>query len=584
MTPLVLLESTGETPVARLLRALGVVFETRSLMQALADSLETSRALILSEEQLANVHGISANPPMPLKTLFSQYRQILIYPFRGTADGLRALSAFVEGRAEVGSLHAGHESRYSVASDFAAVGPFAGLEVGPANRTTDCGLLIRESPYAVKNIASIGDDGLFTRITFPSGELFVLSTTAVFDVEADAVKNLDVVKCFSALVPLLFFLRHSQAAFWQTSYAAANVIIDDLNLRPSYGFVNARTLARYVDELACAVSIGFIPWNCNRTSRKVVDLFRSRWPRLSLCVHGCDHMGAEFSTDSVSATRPMIGSSLDRMRSLNIRTGVRYDKVMVFPQGRFSHTAMEALRQSDFLAAVNTELVDHRTQRGVRAGELLRPAITSYGGFPLFLRRKLDEPIANFALDLLLGKPCLVVTHHDDFRGGMQPFVSLVDSLKALDPALQWTNLETIIARTYATRPSSASALDVRLFASSTALGPQDAAGEICFSKAEPLADNDFEVLVAGQSVKGHREDDDIVFRQAIAARLPTPIDVRMSPPDLVPLTIRPLSYRGKVAARRYLSEFRDNYVARSSWATAAVRFVRGSQLTVEPR
>jgi hypothetical protein len=295
-------------------------------------------------------------------------------------------------------------------------------------------------------------------------------------------------------------------------------------------------------------------------------------------------MGAEFSTDSVSATRPMIGSSLDRMRSLNIRTGVRYDKVMVFPQGRFSHTAMEALRQSDFLAAVNTELVDHRTQRGVRAGELLRPAITSYGGFPLFLRRKLDEPIANFALDLLLGKPCLVVTHHDDFRGGMQPFVSLVDSLKALDPALQWTNLETIIARTYATRPSSASALDVRLFASSTALGPQDAAGEICFSKAEPLADNDFEVLVAGQSVKGHREDDDIVFRQAIAARLPTPIDVRMSPSDLVPLTIRPLSYRGKVAARRYLSEFRDNYVARSSWATAAVRFVRGSQLTVEPR
>jgi hypothetical protein len=271
----------------------------------------------------------------------------------------------------------------------------------------------------------------------------------------------------------------------------------------------------------------------------------------------------------------MIASSLDRMRSLNIRTGVRYDKVMVFPQGRFSRTAMEALRQSDFLAGVNTELVDHRTQRGVRAGELLRPAITSYGGFPLFLRRKLDEPIANFALDLLLGKPCLVVTHHDDFREGMQPFVSLVDSLKALDRALQWTNLETIIARTYATRPSTASALDVRLFASSTALGLHDAESEVSFSKAEPLADKDFEILLAGQSVKAHREDDDLVFRGAVAAAQPTTVDVRVSPREPVPLTIHPLRYRGKVAARRHLSEFRDNYVARSSLATAAVRLIR---------
>ena len=569
MTPLVLLESARETPVGRLLEALGVVFETRSLGEAPESSQgspATRRALIVSEEQLASARA---------KELLSRYSHILIYPFRGTPEGLRALSACVEGRAEVKHLDVADDSRYSIGTDFAASGPFAGLKVGSANTTTDCQLVIRESPYAVENIVSVGGHGVFTRITFPSTELFVLSSTAVFDVEAEAMKNLDVQECFSGLVPLLFFLRHSQAAFWRTSSPGANVIIDDLNLRPSYGFVNARTLARHVDDLGGAVSIAFIPWNCNRTSRKVVELFRSRWPRLSLCVHGCDHVGAEFSTGSVPATLPMIASSLDRMRSLNTRTGVRYDNVMVFPQGRFSRTAMEALRQSDFLAAVNTELVDHRTQRGVRAGELLKPAITSYGGFPLFLRRKLDEPIANFALDLLLGKPCLVVTHHDDFQRGMQPFVSLVGSIKALDPSLQWTNLETIITRTYSTRSNTASTLDVRLFASSTAVGPHDAEGEISFSKAEPQADKDFEILIAGQSVKGHREDDDLVFRGAVAAAQPTIVDVRVSPPEMVPVTIHPLRYRGKVAARRYLSEFRDNYVAKSSWATAALRLIR---------
>src|SRR6266480_717433 len=48
------------------------------------------------------------------------------------------------------------------------------------------------------------------------------------------------------------------------------------------------------------------------------------------------------------------------------------------------------------------------------------PAITSYSGFPLFLRRPAGEPIANFALDLLLGNPCLVGMHHDYFRQGFE--------------------------------------------------------------------------------------------------------------------------------------------------------------------
>jgi len=589
MARLVLIESAENTPLARVLAALGVIFERRSLAQALAFPKEraASTAVILSEEELVKSVGVDRNDPTVLKALLAGYRHALLYPFRGTARGLQTLSECAEGRAEVLPVTAGDKPRYSVATGFAAAGPFAGLDVEANGATTDRRLLIRESPYAIDHIVSAGDGGLLTKITFPLSELFVISSSAVFDVEAEMTKNLDVRACFSELVPLLFFLRHSQAAFWRASFPAANVIIDDLNLRPNYGFVNAHTLAGHVEEFGYSVSVAFIPWNCNRASRDVIELFRARSPRLSLAIDGCDHVGAEFSTSSVSDSVPMIALSLDRMQSLKTRTGLGYDRVMVFPQGRFSLNAMAALRQSEFIGAVNTELVDDLTHRGVRAQELLMPAITSFAGFPLFMRRKAHEPIANFALDLLLGKPCLVVTHHHDFQRGMQPFAALVASLNALDARLQWTNLETIVSRTYSIRTQSASSVDIRLFASTTALESQDGGTEISFSKAEPLADKDFEIVVAGQVMKSDRDGSDIVFRQVLTAAESPVVNVQVSPIETGPLPIHTLTYRTRVAARRYLSEIRDNHVARSPWATAAMRSTRqvlnGSAFTRRP-
>jgi len=581
MTPLVLLETTAGTPVERLLDALGAIFERRSLAHALplpGDSPATRPALILSEEQLSNACGGGKKPAELLKELLSRYGHVLVYPFRGTEEGLRALSACVEGRAEAVPVSA-TDGPYAVARGFAAAGPFAGLSVCVANNGTDRRVSIFGCPHSVQEIISVGSGALLVRVALSTTELFIAASTAVFDVGAELSENLAVDRCFSAIVPLLLFLRHSRAAFWRTEGPAANVIIDDVNLRPRYGFVDARTLARHVDELGCAVSIGFIPWNCNRTSPGVVDLFRSRWPRLSLSIHGCDHIGAEFSTSSASASRAMIGVSLGRMQSLARRSGIRYDRVIIFPQGRFSRGAMDALRESSFVAAVNTELVDHRSQRGVPAGQLLGPAITAYAGFPLFLRRKPSAHIANFALDLLLGKPCLVVTHHDDFRGGMEPFVSLVGALNALEPALRWTNLETIVSGTYSSRLNTARGMDIRLVAGSTVLAPPGVQDAIRFLKAEPLLEKDFEMWVGGQQVKGHREGAEIICSAVLAPEASTVVEVRASPPEPTPVSVRPLSYSAKVAARRYLSEFRDNYVARSAWATAAVRRIRGSQL-----
>lgn len=195
-------------------------------------------------------------------------------------------------------------------------------------------------------------------------------------------------------------------------------------LKSNYGFSEIDNVAKLVDEPDCAISIGFIPWNYLRTTPKVVALFRSRWPRLSLCVHGCDHMGYEFCTETLPASWHLIELALDRMRRLNQRTALDHRKVIVFPRKKFSTLAMQALRQSKFLGAVNAELRDAETGRGVRARELLRPAISAYAGSPLFRRRPAGDPIVNLALDLLLGKPFLVGIHHDCFQNGVERFIS----------------------------------------------------------------------------------------------------------------------------------------------------------------
>ncbi|MBA3354025.1 MAG: hypothetical protein H0U23_16670 [Blastocatellia bacterium] len=566
--PLILLESAGSNQLARLLETLGVIFEPcSSVEEALADpdrSEGGNRALILSEEHLVAASLLARDRRLSLVQLFSGYARVLVYPLSGRVDAIEALSEWINGEIEIFSLH-GSENDYSV-SRLIAAGPFAGLEFGPANPNSDFALGIAKSAYPVETIVCIGKLDFFTRIDFPASQLFFCCSNAVFDVGAEVRRNLEAAAHFSGLVPLIVFLRHCGIASWRTPALMANLLIDDPDLTAKYGFLEPKRLARCVDDLGCAVSIGFIPWNFKRTSSAVVEMFRDRWPLLSLCVHGCDHVKDEFCSTRVSTSQHLISLARERMKQFSLRTGLKYDKVMVFPRGEFSGSAMQALRQSTLLGGVNTQLYDNQSGRGVTAGELLRPAITAYSGFPLFIRRPADEPIANFALDLLLGKPCLVGMHHDFFRDGPESFISLVNSLNSLDPSLVWTNLESIICQTYAVRPTSNGGTEVRLFSPWTSLASERTRGEIRFSKHEPLANREFRAMVNDQDAVSARQGDDVLFSAKIESSGTTVVRTAVSSAVDQPVPSYPMPYRVKVAARRHFSRIRDNHEAGPAW------------------
>lgn len=575
MRELVLIESAGETPLTRLLNALGAAFRVVPLEAAdmCSSATDTERVLIISEEQLSKALIVAHSRKRQLPEFFSKFVCALVFPAQGVPSGAQALREWTGGAVEIKPLDT-EGGAYSVAR-FDLCGPFAGLQFGPAKAAQDFGLVVENPSFPVDYLVRVGQRGFFTRIKLPATELFVVSSSAVFEVEAELFRNINAAECFAGLVPLILFLNYSRIAHWQSPRRSAAIVLDDPNLKPEYGFVNFQELASCVDKLGCAVSIGFIPWNFKRTSRKVVALFRSRWPVLSLAIHGCDHTRSEFSTRTASHAMQQIILSLDRMRHLSTHSGLRYDKVMVFPQGEFSSAAMRALRHSDLLGVVNTELMDRQAGRGVRADELLKPAITSYSGFPLFLRRKAEEPIANFALDLLLGRPCLIVIHHDYFQSGMQPLISLVHALNALAPSLAWTNLESVVSKTIWVRASPDKTTDVRLFSSHSEVLPRDLSGETHFSKAEPLAEQSFRVIVGGEPQTFTIQNEHLLFSRCINTVEPVAIDVRLSTLNQNPATARPFNYRTRVAVRRYLSEFRDNRVAKSFWATMALSSTR---------
>ena len=566
MNHLVIPESSQSSPVSNLLAALGVRFATSRLDSSLTKRKAKSAALLLSEAQFAELCERAGSGPGSLADLLTGFTDVLVYPFSGTPKALQALQRVVGGRVSVAAMSESGSTDYSLAESRNMCGPFAGLRVRGAQCGHDVALRAEAAAYPAESIVANSVGNLLTKFSLPGVNLFVLSSTAVFDVSAEHLRNLEVTECFSGLVPLLFFLRHGQVKLPAGPLQWAHWIIDDPNLRPRYGFLDLKALVGCVRETGAAASIAFIPWNHKRTSREIVDLFKENWPQLSICVHGCDHTGSEFSTRTMSDAMPLIDLATRRMRRLQAETALGWEQVMVFPQGRFSGEAMRALRASEMLAAVNTELLDCQTGGGVKGGELLKPAIMSFGGFPLFMRRPAEETAANFALDLMLGKPCLIVTHHQYFEHGLNSLRSAVQTLNALEPALDWTNLERGILSTYSVNAEAGDEVGVRLYSARTSFVPP-AEGTFLLSRAE-TDPGSVQVFVDGTQVAANSVNGDIQFAIRNTGKTAMTIDARSVVPAK-PQAGQSTKYRLKVTARRYLTEVRDNYLCRFPKLTA---------------
>jgi hypothetical protein len=371
-----------------------------------------SRCLIVDAETLveANRSGDGV-----LEALVGSAGCVFTYGWRPTRPHAAVLKVLSSG-ALVGLSRSGPGSFFEVVETSRPwAGPLAGISFKAPEPGKESAFAIGQSSPRDVLIRLGGKPFLAVGEHCGSHVYFAASSLADLDMEVPGDTSL--LALFSSVMPLMMFLRGTLGdRVWRNERPQACWIIDDPLLEKRYGFLDYARLSEAMRRQHSAACIAFIPWNYRRSRKEVAGPLLSA-SSTYLCVHGCDHTGAEFATRNRDSLIGKAHLALERMRAHSRLSGVPFDDVMVFPQGRFSEEALEALKAAGYMAALNTHLQPSTRQEGLPIRDLLSVAVMRFADFPLFGRRYPRE-IADVALDLFLGKPAFLVEHHGYFRDG----------------------------------------------------------------------------------------------------------------------------------------------------------------------
>lgn len=442
----------------------------------------------------------------------------------------------------------------------------SGMKVaaGPAE-VEDPPLLFRHARMKGTSIIQIGDDSTFVRLQYRGVPIFISTSNKIIDLAApvDGV-HFDVREHFLSAVPIVLYLRWAFGeAGWHSTETNACLIIDDPVLRSNYGFINFKKLLDLTVRHDFSASIAFIPWNWRRGDSRVAQLFNESQEKLSISMHGCDHTASEFGVRSRPVLSRKVEQAVSRMQLHEEKTGIHCDRLMVFPQGVFSENALEVLKKRNFIAAVNTGVSSTDEEpRKITVGSCWDVAVMDYYGFPIFTRRYPSEGLANFAFDILLGKPCLVVIHHDFCRDDYSHLTRFIDQLNQLRCTLSWRSLGETVRRSYRQRKPASGTVEIEMYGSELRLN-NTSPGRQRFMIKRREQDRD--------AVREVVSDTELLAWEHAEGCISWAVDLDPEESILVKVIYHdaaspaaegePLLDKFKIAARRHLSEARDNYL-----------------------
>jgi len=458
---------------------------------------------------------------------------------------------------------------------FNLAGPMAGLNLSLRLRSEDAVLTGAQAgrELSFEAVISVGNAPVFLRFQHNGSPVFLCTSSHMPDIEQPVGQgHYDVKNHFCSAVPLVMFIRsmfHEVA--WKPQELGACLIIDDPLLRPRYGFCDFAKLLNHMRQHGFTTNIAFIPWNWRRTSPAGGAFFRTESGLFSVSIHGCDHTAGEFGASSFEVLHATARLAQSRMRNHKARTGIQHDPIMVFPQGVFSSLCPQVLMRTGFLAAVNTEVapVDTPNTR-TRIRDVWDVAIMTYGGFPIFTRRYASHGLENFAFDLLLGKPCLIVAHHGVFKDGGAELIELIEKINSLNCSLRWRPLGEVVQRACRRRANGAGAEEVEMYGNELLISnPTDQAIEVKIRKRTGKDDLVSEIHCNGKPLKWAVQLEQLVFSEHIPSREEKHFRVVYREQAPIEAVSRSLRFELSVALRRILSELRDDYLSKSSFLSA---------------
>ncbi len=452
-------------------------------------------------------------------------------------------------------------------------GPMRGLHVHPGAETLNTSDFFHVNQSGLNPLISSRNVAAFVKIMWRGIPIFVSSVPPI-DIDAELTgRNFDVREHFFSAVPFVSYIRWAFARdSWTAPEANACLIIDDPLLKPRYGFVRYGTLLTLMKQLRFSTSIAFIPWNWKRSNSKVVQLFKDNPEHYSLCIHGCRHTAGEFSASS-RRLRATASEAVKLMSLHELRTGLEHDCIMVFPHGIFSKEATAELKCAGFLGVVNTEVHSNPSvpDKKLKIRDVWDVAVMAYSEFPIYTRRRPAQRVENFAFDLLLGKPCLVVIHHDFFSNGYGSLSHFINQLNALKVQLVWRCLGDVLRRSFRQKEVLPDSVEIEMYASELLIENQSERAKTYLIRRRERHPECVESLRAGsQQLSWQTVGNYIAFKVEVGGSETKLVKLGFSRADDLAHGHQSFVNRTKTMLRRHLSEARDNYLAPAKAQIAA--------------
>jgi hypothetical protein len=272
---------------------------------------------------------------------------------------------------------------------------------------------------------------------------------------------------FLQLLPLLLFLRTlTEDPRWETPPIQACFMFDDPNIHwRTYGYINYEEMVRHAQRHDYHASIATIPLDAWFTHIPTASLFKLHSDRLSLLIHGNDHVFEELTRAcSDKECDGILRQSLRRINELERRSGVEISKVMVAPHGAFSEQFLQRMGQVGFEAAcVSSGSLRHYNRQASWVGTIgMRPSDV-IAGLPVFPRFRLSSTCQNSILvAAVLQQPIIPVGHHHDIADGLQLLANLSEFINSLG-SVCWSDMKGI-SRSHFARKFYGRILQIRMF------------------------------------------------------------------------------------------------------------------------
>ncbi|MHB8233890.1 MAG: hypothetical protein ACYDHT_04480, partial [Solirubrobacteraceae bacterium] len=201
------------------------------------------------------------------------------------------------------------------------------------------------------------------------------------------------------------------------------------------------------------VGIAMVPRDGWLVNERVAKLVRENGERISLLVHGNDHVSRELGglrTDR--AAELAIGQALRRTASFERRSRLTVGRVMAAPHGACSEPALRAMFRLGFDAACISRADPWRDRLPPWSPSVgWFPAELVGGGLPVLPRQAIGAAREDLIFRALLRQPLIVYGHHWDLAEGLDVLEQAAQDINRLGD-VRWSPLERVARDNYLSR------------------------------------------------------------------------------------------------------------------------------------